>query len=67
VFEQPLKARQLHKAHEDDAKLSMNGLGISSEASGSGEINITDQLLTRFSPFIRYWRKYGSTMRQYIS
>jgi hypothetical protein len=25
------------------------------------------QLLIRFSAFIRYWRKNGSTMRQYIS
>jgi hypothetical protein len=28
--------------------------------------NITDQLLIRFSSFVRYWRKNGSTMRQYI-
>jgi hypothetical protein len=28
---------------------------------------ITDQLLIRFSAFVRYWRKNGSTMRQYIS
>jgi hypothetical protein len=29
--------------------------------------NITDQLLTRFFAFIRYWRKNESTMKQYIS
>jgi hypothetical protein len=29
--------------------------------------DITDQLLIRFSAFVRYWRKNGSTMRQYIS
>jgi hypothetical protein len=29
--------------------------------------DITDQLLIRFSAFVRYWRKKGSTMRQYIS
>jgi hypothetical protein len=27
--------------------------------------DITDELLIRFSAFIRYWRKNGSTMRQY--
>jgi uncharacterized protein YdcH (DUF465 family) len=36
-----------------------------------GNINvgsvIIDQLLIRFSAFVRYWRKNGSTMRQYIS
>jgi hypothetical protein len=29
--------------------------------------DVTDQLLTRFSAFFRYWRKSGSAMRQYIS
>jgi hypothetical protein len=29
--------------------------------------DVTDQLLIRFSTFVRYWRKNGSTMRQYIS
>jgi hypothetical protein len=29
--------------------------------------NVTDQLLVRFSAFVRYWRKNGSTMRQFIS
>jgi hypothetical protein len=30
--------------------------------------DMTDELLiSRFFPFIRYWRKNGSTMRQYIS
>jgi hypothetical protein len=28
--------------------------------------DVTDQLLIRFSAFIRYWRQNGSTMRQYI-
>jgi hypothetical protein len=28
---------------------------------------VTDQLLIRFSAFDRYWRKNGSTKRQYIS
>jgi hypothetical protein len=28
--------------------------------------DITDQLLIRISAFVRYWRKNGSTMRQYI-
>jgi hypothetical protein len=28
---------------------------------------VTDQLLIRFCAFIRYWRKNGSMMRQYIS
>jgi hypothetical protein len=28
---------------------------------------VVDQLLIRFSAFVRYWRKNGSTMRQYIS
>jgi hypothetical protein len=37
-------------------------LGITSEG-----FNVTDQLLIRFSAFARYWRKNGSTMRQYIS
>jgi hypothetical protein len=30
-------------------------------------IGVRDQLLTRFSAFLRYWRKNGSTMRQCIS
>jgi hypothetical protein len=29
--------------------------------------DVLDQLLIRFSAFVRYWRKNGSTMRQYIS
>jgi hypothetical protein len=29
--------------------------------------DVTDQLLIRFSAFVRNWRKNGSTMRQYIS
>jgi hypothetical protein len=29
--------------------------------------DVTDQLLIRFSAFVRYWRKNGSAMRQYIS
>jgi hypothetical protein len=29
--------------------------------------DVTDQLLIRFSAFVRYWRKNGSTMRQYVS
>jgi hypothetical protein len=29
--------------------------------------DVTDQLLNRFSAFVRYWRKNGSTMRQSIS
>jgi hypothetical protein len=29
--------------------------------------DVTDQQLIRFSSFDRYWRKNGSTMRQYIS
>jgi hypothetical protein len=28
--------------------------------------DIADQLLIRISAFVRYWRKNGSTMRQYI-
>jgi hypothetical protein len=28
-------------------------------------IDVTDQLLIRFSAFVTYWRKHGSTMRQY--
>jgi hypothetical protein len=28
---------------------------------------LIDQLLIRFSAFVRYWRKNGSTLRQYIS
>jgi hypothetical protein len=28
---------------------------------------VTNQLLIRFSAFVRYWRKNGSTMRQCIS
>jgi hypothetical protein len=30
-------------------------------------VDETDQLLIRFSAFVRYWRKNGSAMRQYIS
>jgi hypothetical protein len=29
--------------------------------------NVTDQVVIRYSAFIRYWRKNGNTMRQYIS
>jgi hypothetical protein len=29
--------------------------------------DVTDQQLIRFSAFVRYWRKNGSTMRQYSS
>jgi multidrug transporter EmrE-like cation transporter len=29
--------------------------------------DIIDQLMMKFSAFARYWRKNGSTMRQYIS
>jgi hypothetical protein len=29
--------------------------------------NIRDQLLIRSSAFVRYWRKNGGAMRQYIS
>jgi hypothetical protein len=29
--------------------------------------DVTDQLLIRIFAFIRYWRKNGSTMGQYIS
>jgi hypothetical protein len=29
--------------------------------------DVIDQLLIRFFAFVRYWRKNGSTMRQYIS
>jgi hypothetical protein len=29
--------------------------------------DVTNQLLITFSAFVRYWRKNGSTMRQYIS
>jgi hypothetical protein len=29
--------------------------------------DVTDQLLIRFSVYVRYWRKDGSTMRQCIS
>jgi hypothetical protein len=28
--------------------------------------NVTDQLLIRFTAFVKYWKKNGSTMRQYI-
>jgi len=31
------------------------------------DFNITDQLLIRYSVSIRYWRKNGSIMGQYIS
>jgi hypothetical protein len=30
----------------------------------SMEFDVTDQLLIRFSAFVGYWRKNGSTMRQ---
>jgi hypothetical protein len=30
-------------------------------------IDVTDELLIRFSAFVRDWEKNGSTMRQYIS
>jgi hypothetical protein len=40
----------------------MKLLGITSVG-----FDITDQLLIRFSAFVRYWRKNGSTVRQYIS
>jgi hypothetical protein len=30
-------------------------------------LDLIDQLLIRFSAFVRYWRENGSTMRQYIS
>jgi hypothetical protein len=40
----------------------MNLLGIISVG-----FDVTDQLLIRFSAFVGYWRKNGSTMRQYIS
>jgi hypothetical protein len=33
----------------------------------SAGLDVTDQLLIRFSAFVRYWRKNGNTMRQYIS
>jgi hypothetical protein len=33
----------------------------------SVDFNVTDQQQSRFSAFIRYWRKNGSTMRQCIS
>jgi hypothetical protein len=33
----------------------------------SGAFDVTDQLMIRFFAFVRYWRKNGSTMRQYIS
>jgi hypothetical protein len=29
--------------------------------------NITDQLLIRFSAFVTYWKKNGSTMKQFSS
>jgi hypothetical protein len=37
-------------------------LGIINEGS-----DVINQLLIRFSAFVRYWRKNGRTMRQYIS
>jgi hypothetical protein len=40
----------------------MKLLGIISVGFG-----ITDQLLIRYFAFIRYWKKYESTMRQCIS
>jgi hypothetical protein len=30
------------------------------------DFDLTDQLLIRFFTFVRYWRKNGSTMRQYF-
>jgi hypothetical protein len=33
----------------------------------SVDFDVTDQLMIRISAFVRYWRKNGSTMRQYIS
>jgi hypothetical protein len=33
----------------------------------SMDFDVTDQLLIRFSAFVRYWEKSGSTMRLYIS
>jgi hypothetical protein len=29
--------------------------------------DVTDQLLIRFSALVRYWKKNGSTLKQYIS
>jgi hypothetical protein len=40
----------------------MKLLGITSVG-----FNVTDQLLIRFSAFVRYWRKNESTMNKYIS
>jgi hypothetical protein len=31
------------------------------------DFDVTDQLLIRFSAFLKYWIKDGSAMRQYIS
>jgi hypothetical protein len=33
----------------------------------SVSFDITDQLLIRSFSFVKYWRRNGSTMRQYIS
>jgi hypothetical protein len=33
----------------------------------SVDLSITDQLMIRYSVFVRYWRKFGSIMGQYIS
>jgi hypothetical protein len=32
----------------------------------SVDFDVTDQLLIRFFAFIRYWKKCGSTVRQYF-
>jgi hypothetical protein len=44
---------------EGQVHIQIKLLGITIEG-----FNVTDQLLIRFSTFVRYWRKYGSTMRQ---
>jgi hypothetical protein len=31
------------------------------------DFDVIDQLLIRYFAFVRYWRKYGSTMGLYIS
>jgi hypothetical protein len=28
--------------------------------------DVTDKILIRFDKFVEYWKRYGSTMRQYI-
>jgi hypothetical protein len=33
----------------------------------SVDFEVTDQLMMRFSAFIRDWRKKGSTIKQYIN